>query len=197
MKKTVFIVLFVFSVSMNMAVLATLGWHFWNSRNQQVQPSIPDATLNQDDVRRISNAWPRNRRAEMRQIRRQIRDKKLEVLELIAKNPGDLKAAEKEIDELVGLRAVMERKALTRISKIMESLPPEKRADFLRFLQTRACMRHGMGRGPGFGLRMRHGMGPGMGRRMRHGMGPGMGRGMGPVRGYETAPSTEVNGPDR
>lgn len=172
MRRTIFIILFVFSVSMNVAVVATVGWHYWNQGEQVVPTVAPETPLNKDAVKQISQVWPRHRRAEMRKTRGKIREKKLELLEFIANNPGDLKAAEKKVDELVSLRATMEKQAITRISKIMESLPPEKRAAFLQFLQTRACRGHRMGRGMRRG--MRHGFGPGMGPGM---MGHGMGRG--------------------
>ncbi len=174
MKRTILVVLLVVSLSMNVAVGATVIWNLLRDRQPVPQPDAPvETSLNKDDVQRISAAWPRDHRAEMMELRRQIRDKKLEILDLIAKNPGDLKAAEERIDQLIQLRGRMEKKALTRISEIMRSLPEEKRTAFFGFLRNRACMGPGMmGSGMGRGM-MRRGMGHGM-------MGPGMRRGLGP-----------------
>ncbi|MFH1117659.1 MAG: periplasmic heavy metal sensor [Pseudomonadota bacterium] len=177
MKRTILLVLLAASLSMNVAVGGTVLWNLLRGPQYAAKRDIPlETSLDRDDLQRISAAWPRGRRAEMMEIRRKIGDKKLEVLELISKNPGDLKAADEKIDELIQLRGQMERKALTRISEIMGSLPEEKRTAFLGFLRNRACMGHGMmGRGMRHGI-MRHGMGRGS-------MGPdmGRGRGMGPT----------------
>jgi uncharacterized membrane protein len=174
MKRTILIILLVVSLSMNVAVGGTVIWNLWRGPQTAVTPDTTEETsLNKDDVRQITAAWPRDRRAEMMEIRQRIQDKKLEVLEVITKNPGNLKTAEEKIDELVQLKGQMEKKALTRISEIMATLPQEKRTAFFGFLRNRACMGPGMGHGmmrPGMGRgMMRRGMGRGM-------MGPGMGR---------------------
>ena len=169
MRRTVFIVLFAFSLSMNLAVGATVVWHLWHTKPSEAPLDLSISALNRDDVKQISDVLPRQRRIEMMKIRRKIQEKKLEVLELIARNPGNLNAAEQKIDELVQLRGQLEKQALTRISEVMVNLPPERRSAFLGFLRNRACMGHGMGYG--------------MGRRMMRGMGPGMGRGHGMRRG--------------
>ncbi len=178
MKRTIFIILLVVSLSMNVAVGGTVIWSIWRGPQTAVTlDTAKEVSLNKDDVQRISAAWPRDRITEMADTSQRIRDKKLEVLELIAKNPGNLKPAEEKIDELVQLKGQMEKKALARISEIMNTLPEERRTAFFGFLRDRACMGPGMGHGmmgPG-------GMGRGMMRRgMGHGMmGPGgMGRGM-------------------
>jgi len=167
MKRTILLILLVVSLSMNVAVAATVIWHLWSGPQPSVNLVAKEETpLNKDDVRQITAAMPRDGRAEMMELHGRIRDKKLEVLELITKNPGNLKAAEEKIDELAQLRGQMERKALTRISEIMGTLPQEKRTAFFGFLRSRACMGPGMGCGM-----MKRGMGPGMGR--GRGMSPG------------------------
>jgi len=170
MKRAVFIVLFAFSVSLNVAVGATVAWHLWRAQPSEAPRSLLDSSLNQDGVNETSNVLPLHRGMEMINIRKRIRDKKLEVLELIADNPGNLNAAEQKIDELGLLRGQLEKQALARISEVMVNLPRERRSAFLGFLQNRACMGHGMGRG------MIHRMEPGMGR------GHGMRRRAGPPR---------------
>jgi len=176
MKRTVYAIILVASLAMNIAVGATVIWNLWHGRQSAVNVTTTESALNKADVHEISAAWPRDRREEMLKIRQQIQDKKLKILELIQKNPGNPKVAEEQIDQLVQLKGRLEKKALTRISDIMSTLPPEKRAAFFGFLRDRACMGPGMGRGMmGSGMgrgMMRRGMGRGM-------MGPGMGRGRG------------------
>lgn len=155
MKNLVFKGLFAFSLLLNVAVAITLGWHAWYRSG--LPPTVNDQARNprSDDVHYMKNLWKGNGRADLMEARKKVQDKKLEVLDLIAKNPGNLEFADKNINELVMLRGNMERIALTRISKIMVDLPEDKRQEFLTFLKNRACgmpgMGHGRGRGRGLG----------------------------------------------
>ncbi|MDQ7784070.1 MAG: hypothetical protein RDU20_14395 [Desulfomonilaceae bacterium] len=170
MNRTILWILLIVSLAVNGAVGATVIWNLWRAPHTAVTlDATEDPALDKSAVRDISAAWPRDRRTEMLEMRQRVRDKKLEVLELIAENPGNLSAAEERIDELVQLKGQLEKAALVRIGEIMSTLPPDKRNSFLEFLRHRTCMGPGMGQGM-----MRRGMGRGMGRGM---MGPGMGRG--------------------
>ena len=104
----------------------------------------------------MRNMMAGNDRSSLMQTRRRIQEKKLEVLDLIAKNPGDINAADQGINELIALKGQMERDALARIGKIMADLPEEKRQEFLSFLKNRTCRGPGMG----FGRGRRPDMGP-------------------------------------
>ena len=155
MKKGLLAALLIISLALNVAVAGTIGWYLWSASTAVQQPEqVPGVTLSQDDERLIASLWPSKRRADMMQMRRELVKKKTEILEAIARNPGDVQAVEPQINELTALRGRMERQALARISTIMAGLPEEKRQTFLAFLKTRACM------GPG----MRRHMGRGMGR---------------------------------
>lgn len=157
MKSALFKGLLVFSLLINAAVFGTLLWCLWLEPRPHAIANDPRQTFNQSDFRYIRNMWKGNDRAALMETRRKIQEKKLEVLDLIAGNPGDLKAVDKNIDELLVLRARMERTALAGISKTMAELPDDKRQEFLSFLKNRACggpgmgMGHGRGRGHGFG----------------------------------------------
>jgi hypothetical protein len=150
MKKGLLGALLTFSLALNLAVAGTLGWYLLKTR--AARPGQPPAVaLSQDEARVIANLWPSKRRANMIHMRQELFKKKTEILEMIARNPGDVKAMEPQIAELTALRGRMERQALARISAIMAQLPPEKRQDFLAFLKTRVglAMRRHMRRGMG------------------------------------------------
>lgn len=149
MKRPLFTGILIFSLALNIAVAATVGWHLWQQRAVAQVPTVSGPALTQQDVRQIGDMMPQQRRQWMMQARRQVLDKKSQVLDQIARNPGDLKAVEPTIRELLDLKNTMERQALVRISLIMGNLPEEKRAAFLDFLKTRACGGGGMGWGRG------------------------------------------------
>ncbi|MBI4965584.1 MAG: periplasmic heavy metal sensor [Desulfomonile tiedjei] len=156
MKKAVFIGLFIFSMAINLAVAATVGWHLWLQRGAGMGagPSAAGtATLTREDFRTIRQMWPREARAQMMEARSRIMEKNLEVLDEIAKHPGDIRAADPKINELHVLKGQIDREAFLRISQTLASLPDEKRQAFALFLKNRTCMGPGMGmgRGPGFG----------------------------------------------
>lgn len=148
MKRVFFIGLLIFSLSLNVAVAVTVGWHMLRQRNSAQLTTLDGPRLTQKDVRQISEMLPQQRREWMMQARSQILEKKSQVLDQIARNPGNVQAVEPTIKELLDLKNDVERQALSRISHIMGSLPEEKRAAFLEFLKSRACG-GGMGLGRG------------------------------------------------
>jgi len=158
MKKAVFIGLFIFSVAVNLAVAATVGWHLWWQSRAFMSPgpaATGGPTLTREDFRTIRQMWPAEARNKLMETRSRIMEKNLEVLDIISKHPGDLAAADPKINELEALKGQMDREAYSRISKILAGLPEEKREAFAFFVKNRACMGPGMGmgrgRGPGFG----------------------------------------------
>ncbi len=158
MKKTLFIGIFVFSLALNLAVAATLGWHIWKERSATATSMIassdkPEAPVNPEDIRGIRRIMAQQDRAPFLEIRSKLTAKNLEVLDLIAKNPQDLSTAEPQIKELFALKEQVERQALSRISKTMAVLPEEKRQVFLTVLKNRACFMPRMGMGTGKGHR--------------------------------------------
>lgn len=160
MKRSLFTGVLIFSLALNLAVAVTVGRHIWQQRAVAADSSPKGPTLTRNDVRQIGDMMPQQRFQSMMQARQQILDKKSEVLDKIARNPGDLKAVEPAITELFDLRNNVERQALARISHIMGSLPEEKRVAFLEFLKSRACGGAGMGWGRGGHRGCGHG-GPG------------------------------------
>jgi uncharacterized membrane protein len=160
MKKAVFIGLFIFSIAVNLAVAATVGWHLWWQSRAVMESAVAHSgalALTREDFKVIRQMWPREARMKLMESRNRIMEKNLEVLEMISQHPGDVSAADQQINELQQLKGQMDREAFLRISTIFANLPEEKRRAFALFVRDRACM------GPGMG--MRGGRGPGLGPR--------------------------------
>lgn len=160
MKSLLFKGILIFSLALNAAVGFVVVRHVWYSRQLAMdpQPLVPPAVMAGLPA---ESSDPMGMR-EFREKQRLLMEKKAEVLDLIAARPGDLSNAQSSIDELMALRTQTERAALARISRIMASMPEDRRAEFLANLKKRAC------RGPGM-------MGPGGPGRKHRGplMGPG------------------------
>ena len=90
-----------------------------------------ESRLTDDDFRLIGRCCMQNGPPKIvMDLKQKIIEKKLEVLELLAKNPGEPGVAEQNSEELTGLSGQMEGEA-ARISKVMAALPVEKRDAFL------------------------------------------------------------------
>ncbi len=144
MKKAVFIGIFVFSLLLNLTVASILGWHYLGERRNVRPPVAECPMLNEGDFREISRVWSKNARSGMAENRRLIREKQSELIDQIAKTPGDLTQAENKIKELMGIREKMEREALSRLSSALVQLPPEKREALIVYVKNRSCMSPGM-----------------------------------------------------
>lgn len=158
MRRALFAAVLIFSLVLNAAVAATVGWYVWKTPSGGPLQQSAGEPLSQDDARVIASLWPRQGQINMMQMREQLNRRKAEVLNMIARNPDDVEALESRFKELSALRSQMEQQALTRIRTIMAELPAEKRQAFLAFLTTRACMGAGMGRHWGRGMGGRGGM---------------------------------------
>jgi hypothetical protein len=151
MKRILFFTIFMFSLILNIAVAVTLGWHFFGNKHRALDMPATESRLTDDDFRLIGRCCMQNGPPKIvMDLKQKIIEKKLEVLELLAKNPGEPGVAEKKLGELTGLSGQMEGEAAKRISKVMAALPVEKRDAFLNFLKNRTAMGFGPGmhRGP-------------------------------------------------
>lgn len=162
MRKTLLTVAFIFSLALNVAVAGTLVWHWWvQDRGLEPQGRRTPAMASLD-LQDMKNFWPSDWRARMMENREKIMQKRRDVLDIIAQNPGNLSAADKAVEELGSLRAQQERMAIERMSAMMAAMPTEKRQAFLQVMKERTCMGPGMGMGHrGFGRRGMHMRGPG------------------------------------
>jgi hypothetical protein len=153
MKRTALISLFVFSLALNLAVAATLGWHLWKENRSQFSPASPQQELSNEDLLKLRKAWMSSRPTAMRETRRKIIEKQLELLDQVAKDPGHPEVATQQLNELIALKAEIEKQAVARISHVLAQLPQEERQAFLTFLKTRSCMGPEMGMRGGKGMR--------------------------------------------
>ena len=90
MKKILFFTIFIFSLILNLAVAATLGWHFFGNKHRPLDMPATESRLTEDDFKLIGRCCMQNGPPKMvMDLRQKIIEKKLEVLELLAKNPGE------------------------------------------------------------------------------------------------------------
>ncbi|MGC8602889.1 MAG: periplasmic heavy metal sensor [Desulfomonilaceae bacterium] len=152
MKKLFFVGLLVFSLLANISAGVVIARHWWQTpTNFETQLSKECPIISNDDIKKMSPIWSRKAKQGIIRTRQELIAKRAQVLELIAKNPGDLKPVENDIKEMIELRGSLENQILEKVSKTMATLPPEKRQAFLEFLKHRTCRMMGRGRGRGFG----------------------------------------------
>ncbi|MGB6064008.1 MAG: periplasmic heavy metal sensor [Desulfomonilaceae bacterium] len=149
MKKAILTGVFVFSLTLNLAVAVTLVRHAWLERTPSSALKTVAPALTNQDVERIRKLSLRHGGLATMQARNEILAKNFELLDLIAKHPADTAAAEQRISELIEAKGKIEKDALARICAIMAALPPEKRQAFAVFLKNRSCMMSGMCFGQG------------------------------------------------
>ncbi len=147
MKRIALITIFIFSIVLNLAVAASLGWHFFSAKHSALEiPATDNNRLTEDDFKMIGRCCMQSGAPKiMMDLRQKIVGKKAEVLDLLAKSPGDARVASNKLDELNSLTGEMEKQAAIRISQVMASLPAEKREAFLIFLKNRMAMGFGPG----------------------------------------------------
>lgn len=160
MKKAVWIGIFIFSLALNLAVAATLSRNLWFQNRSPASGDTGAPALTHDDVEQIRSLCMKHNGAAMMEARNQILEKNFQLLDLIAKDPGDAAAVELRVNELIDLKRKTEKEAIARISSTMAALPPEKRQAFVVFLKNRSCMMSGMDFGRGGGPGRSRGMRP-------------------------------------
>ncbi|MFC1835075.1 hypothetical protein ACFL2Q_10105 [Thermodesulfobacteriota bacterium] len=150
MKNVLFVGLLIFSLVVNVAVVATLVWHKWSQPSELSLPENGKTEISRGEVRRmIMRHHGRRGPGHMRKYRRAAREKYSELLDTIAENPGRPDLAKKQFEELMALRARAEYQALERIGSVMAELPEHQKKKFLRFLKRRGHRGPmGMRRGP-------------------------------------------------
>ena len=157
MKRQIFIGLFIFSVILNVAVGSTLVWYRWLGNRAPITSSKNGSQLSASDVKTIKTVLGSNGPGYLRQKREQILEKKAELLDTIARNPNNEPAIQNKLNELIALRAQVEKEALNKVRHILITLPEDQKQAFINYLRNRACMGPGMGMGMGRG-RGHHGM---------------------------------------
>ncbi len=163
MKRYLFHVILIVSLAVNIAVAGTLIWHL--SLETDLPAAVPDpgSGIKQIDLREIRRACSETDPGKMRAYMDQIRAKRLEIIETIAAKPERPEVADKAIDELMRLRRMAEKEALSRLGRVIARLPEDRRKAFLNYLKYRAC--HGPGMGCGYDRGRGKGRGCGLGSR--------------------------------
>lgn len=104
-------------------------------------------------------------RQKMSAVRRQMVDARGALIGLLAAPEPDRRQIDGHLDRINEMHAAMERMAVEQMLEDIQSLPPDKRADFIKNVrQSRYCRwedghRHGHGRGRGGEGRGRDGRG--------------------------------------
>lgn len=144
MKRMIFLGIFVFSLLLNFTVAGILGWHYLVERRGPKFPIAECPMLSENDYKQISKVWSKQARSGVRETRQLINTKQSELIDQIAKTPGDLAPAENTIRELMTLREKMEREALTRLSNALAQLPDDRKPALISYVKNRSCMGPGM-----------------------------------------------------
>ena len=97
MKKMIFPGVLVFSLALNVAVVATLVWHGWFEGGALPLQGSEQSVVTSPDLREIRSNWPGNGLSRMRENRERILEKKREILDLISQNPGNPRARGKAV----------------------------------------------------------------------------------------------------
>jgi uncharacterized membrane protein len=152
-----------FSVALNLAVATTVAWRVWWNPARPKFPTEGYQALSPGDfaeIRRLGKACGPNL---TRESRLRVREKRNQIIDILAHDPQNLEAVEQPLSELVSLHHEADRRAVKRLSAIMAALSPEKRESFASFLKLRPFAGKGMGMGMGKkgigldGLGPRHG----------------------------------------
>ncbi|MGD9818543.1 MAG: hypothetical protein AB7V04_07560 [Desulfomonilaceae bacterium] len=144
MKRVLLIGLFVFSLLLNLTVAAIVGWYYWVDRSRVFAPVADCPILDEADHKKISQTWNDQSRSRIRETRRLLREKQAELIDQIAKTPGDISQAEEKLRELMILREKLEREVLGRLSNALIQLPEDKRGALVQYVKNRSCMGPGM-----------------------------------------------------
>jgi Spy/CpxP family protein refolding chaperone len=103
-----------------------------------------EQSLKEGDFSQLRKVW-HERQGDSKELRRKVLEKKMEIVDLIASNPEDLVSTNCKVNDLVLLEGQLQREILTTMSKMMASLPAERRHLFLKYLKQRSREGQGMG----------------------------------------------------
>ena len=156
MRKPILVGILIFSLGLNAASFGVLAWHWWFDEREDLLTTSgesdgwhrwfheqrkvlkePDETdLGKGDRKRIKELWAATDPGELGRIKRQAKDKLLEVLDLLDRSPLDEKALEKATAELVALKGRKETETIRRLRAVVSGLTEEKKRLFLGYLKS-------------------------------------------------------------
>jgi len=179
MKEKLIIFLLIFSLTVNVAALITMGY-FWGKNDTPGEtvftgskplPLVSELPLNNGQRRKMLGA----RRAlleEIAPIKDELMTKREELVNLLTVETPDRNAIDKKLNEINGLQLKTKRAVIDQMLKQKGFLTPMQQKEYFDLISKRICQGRGeVGKGPGSHR------GRGMGRGSEEGMGMGMGRG--------------------
>lgn len=185
MREKLIIFLLIFSLTVNVAALITMGY-FWGKSETPVEPVFRGGThpslvselpLDNGQRRKMHNLR-RSLVEEIFPIRDELMTKREELVGLLTVETPDLNAIDKKLSEINRLQSKTQHAVIDRLLKEKEFLTPSQQKKYFDLICNRLCLGRGaMGRGPrgqkGYGTgRVPEGeMGMGRGRRQGRRMG--------------------------
>ncbi len=180
MKRNWLLYVVIFSLALNLGTIGTFAYLRHQDQQEKTAmppppPPLPLRTLwrelNLDASQRqaLHSMFPEHRR-KIDEIRLQLAQKRLELLDLIKDEATPMSAIRAKIQEISALQGSLEEEMIRFMLAVKKNLNPQQQAAFMSKLQTRMC-------GPDSACGP---MGPGFGRHRGRGTGPGMGPGTGP-----------------
>jgi len=160
MKKTSLIYLLTFSLALNAATAATLGFSWWKGQARAegilvAQKPVmnflrEDLNLTNEQTNRIVEQIDRTK-PQFLELRNLMDSKRLEMMRFISTTPVNVAAAESTANEINRVQGELRLIAIGTVIKIVESLPSEAGEKFRAYLKARGRICDGCGPGPGRG----------------------------------------------
>lgn len=180
MKEKLMMVALIFSLTVNAAVLLTMGY-FWgrnqsgrhSSENAVPRPMSAELSLDREQRERM-RALREAFMVETAPVRENLRVKRTELATLLSAEEPERFAAEQKLREINDLQLQMQIAVIDQLFKEKQFLSPEQRERYADFISRNLCRdfltgRKGYGghRGRGMGRREGNAMGMGEGGQMR------------------------------
>jgi len=161
MKKTALYLVLIFSLAINIAIAATLGFHYWRGPGRGRAGLMcgqkplrmfmrENLQLEGEEIARFQTLFSRNRE-DLLHLRDQISQERQMLLDLIGNHEVDQAQIDQQIERISALQAKMQKIVVSQIINMKSYLPEEKQRKLLEaFRQRPGC--GSFGQGPlGFG----------------------------------------------
>lgn len=159
MKRDWLLYLVMFSLALNLGIIGTLAyWHYQEGQTEAAREALPPMALRElwhrldlepEQRQTIRRCLPPHRR-QIREIRRDLGQKRHELFDLIKESPGEWPTIEAKLREVNALQGKLEQEMVRFLLEVQSQLKPEQRQVLVEGLERRFLRVHG-GRGPGGG----------------------------------------------
>ena len=194
MKEKLIIFLLIFSLTVNVAALITMGY-FWGrgERSREAvfrgrdKPPLLRGELSLDEIQQRKMRGMRGSLfEEIKPVRDEMEAKREDLVNLLTTEEPDLRAIDQKIGEINVLQSQVQHAVIDTLLREKDFLDPKQPEQYFDVISRRLCPnRFFMGRGRGRGIERGdgsgsgRGLGQGMGRGDSSGSGRGQGQGMG------------------